>query len=316
MAGEKDYYTTREAAEYLGISFRTVKRWIYKGKIRTRKSEGGWHLVPKSELKRLRKEIQVGREKSSFLEGEILSILRERRIVYLRQIQVLLEDDYAHWDVTSKLGEMTPSKVKTKTYREHRWYYDRRLQWREVERDADIITELIDIYDRHERRFEKAGITYLDYAEYLVERSMIEAGFKVVAKDTYYFHGVAYTTPGPGRPADLDFIARLPDRDLYVGVQVKNRMEYPKGSDISQLIDICNTLHVRPVLVARMSHEMRNLPVIRNGGRVIIFKRCMLKPPFPKDKFQKINALGVPLGVYKWSPEFLISRFLELSKRI
>ena|SRR5712671_4614041 len=43
----------REAALDLGISFPTIKQWIYKKKIRTVRTVGGHHRVPQSELDRL-----------------------------------------------------------------------------------------------------------------------------------------------------------------------------------------------------------------------------------------------------------------------
>jgi molybdopterin-binding protein len=43
----------REAAQILGISYPTLKQWIYRGKIRTAKTPGGHHRVPESEIDRL-----------------------------------------------------------------------------------------------------------------------------------------------------------------------------------------------------------------------------------------------------------------------
>jgi molybdopterin-binding protein len=43
----------REAAGILGISYPTLKQWIYRGKIRTAKTPGGHHRVPESEIDRL-----------------------------------------------------------------------------------------------------------------------------------------------------------------------------------------------------------------------------------------------------------------------
>lgn len=42
----------RDAANVLGISYPTLKQWIYKGKIRTAKTPGGHHRVPESEIDR------------------------------------------------------------------------------------------------------------------------------------------------------------------------------------------------------------------------------------------------------------------------
>jgi molybdopterin-binding protein len=43
----------RDAARSLGISYPTLKQWIYKGKIKTAKTPGGHHRVPESEIDRL-----------------------------------------------------------------------------------------------------------------------------------------------------------------------------------------------------------------------------------------------------------------------
>ena len=43
----------REAAHILGISYPTLKQWIYRGKIKTAKTPGGHHRVPESEIDRL-----------------------------------------------------------------------------------------------------------------------------------------------------------------------------------------------------------------------------------------------------------------------
>jgi molybdopterin-binding protein len=42
-----------EAARQMGISYPTLKQWIYKEKIRTVQTPGGHHRVPRSEVDRL-----------------------------------------------------------------------------------------------------------------------------------------------------------------------------------------------------------------------------------------------------------------------
>lgn len=43
----------RDAALLLGISFPTIKQWIYKKKIRSNRTVGGHHRIPQSEVDRL-----------------------------------------------------------------------------------------------------------------------------------------------------------------------------------------------------------------------------------------------------------------------
>jgi hypothetical protein len=48
----KKRYSTGEAAKLLGVSFITVKRWIYAGKIKAIKTPGGHYRIPESEIQR------------------------------------------------------------------------------------------------------------------------------------------------------------------------------------------------------------------------------------------------------------------------
>ena len=42
-----------EAAELAGVSYPTLKQWIYKGKIHTTKTAGGHHRISRSEIERV-----------------------------------------------------------------------------------------------------------------------------------------------------------------------------------------------------------------------------------------------------------------------
>lgn len=46
-------YTPREAAQILGVSYPTLKQWIYNGRIKTAKTQGGHHRVPETEIDRV-----------------------------------------------------------------------------------------------------------------------------------------------------------------------------------------------------------------------------------------------------------------------
>jgi len=45
--------TVRQASERLGVSYSTLKQWIYKGSVRTTRTEGGHHRVAETEVERL-----------------------------------------------------------------------------------------------------------------------------------------------------------------------------------------------------------------------------------------------------------------------
>jgi molybdopterin-binding protein len=46
-------HTPREAAQILGISYASLKQWIYQGKVKSSQTPGGHHRIPESEIDRL-----------------------------------------------------------------------------------------------------------------------------------------------------------------------------------------------------------------------------------------------------------------------
>jgi molybdopterin-binding protein len=45
--------TPTEAAKLLGVSYQTVKQWIYRKRMRSVRTPGGHHRIPRSEISRL-----------------------------------------------------------------------------------------------------------------------------------------------------------------------------------------------------------------------------------------------------------------------
>ena len=45
--------TPADAAKLLGVSYQTVKQWIYRKRIRSVRTPGGHHRIPASEIRRL-----------------------------------------------------------------------------------------------------------------------------------------------------------------------------------------------------------------------------------------------------------------------
>lgn len=48
-----DLLKLNEAAEQIGVSYPTIKQWIYNGKIRSVKTAGGHHRIPSEEVERI-----------------------------------------------------------------------------------------------------------------------------------------------------------------------------------------------------------------------------------------------------------------------
>jgi excisionase family DNA binding protein len=52
-------YTPRDAAQVLGISYASLKQWIYQGKLKSIQTPGGHHRIPESEIDRVMPRVTV-----------------------------------------------------------------------------------------------------------------------------------------------------------------------------------------------------------------------------------------------------------------
>ena len=52
-----------------------------------------------------------------------------------------------------------------------RWYFPIDMSWDDAKDLAKEKLELVKFFESYERKFERGGISYLDYSEYLVEQA-------------------------------------------------------------------------------------------------------------------------------------------------
>ena len=100
--------TTREAARLLGISYPTMKTWIYRRKIRTVKTEGGHHRIPEDELRRF---VFKNIEKSDLVWRESLRHISGRNQLVGRILSVKISGLMAQ--VTLAIGEQRITSIIT-----------------------------------------------------------------------------------------------------------------------------------------------------------------------------------------------------------
>jgi len=53
MPSTSAFLTPASAAREIGVSYSTIKQWIYRRRIRSRRTPGGHHRIPRSEVVRL-----------------------------------------------------------------------------------------------------------------------------------------------------------------------------------------------------------------------------------------------------------------------
>ena len=99
--------TPADAAKVLGVSYQTVKQWIYRKRIRSVLTPGGHHRIPASEIRRLGGTAQaaaagpVGMDAISG-RNKLLGV-----VVRIRESGLLAE-------VTLRVGEQTLTSIITK----------------------------------------------------------------------------------------------------------------------------------------------------------------------------------------------------------
>jgi molybdopterin-binding protein len=62
MPAHETLFTPREAGQVLGVSYATLKQWIYKKKIHTIRTVGGHHRIPEKEVDKLLYRASQGKE--------------------------------------------------------------------------------------------------------------------------------------------------------------------------------------------------------------------------------------------------------------
>lgn len=246
---------------------------------------------------------------------EVYEFVKKRRVVYLREAQVVMEKppDVDHWDVTNAIRKLvTQMRLTVGRFEGQTWFFDSALSWDAVEGLAKEKAALVKIYIDHPKWFvsKPEGQRYDDYSEYVVEDAMPKAGFVVLAKSTRYFNGRTYLRPGvsPGRPPDLDFTAGIDGCRVCVGIQCKNLLDYPKDDAIDQLLEICEVLQLRPMLVTRIASARQVGRVASAGGYTVLYKRWLLQLEMDNKIFNKISdagkgdsVLGLPVSIHRYT---------------
>lgn len=251
-----------------------------------------------------------------------MRVVSEKQVAYQRELQVVLErpPEVEHWDIANTLASLAKSReLNTMSYRGLRWYFGAEVNWNSVKELADRKADLVEYYEKYPRDFTSSpeGVRYDDYSEYLVEDSFINMGLIVMGRNTNYFNGRTYLKEAvaPGRPPDLDFTVYDRKRDLAAGVSVKNKLDYPTDDEIGILLEICEVLSLRPLLVTRMASGKAASRVVATGGGVTMFKRWLLKPGMPQEMFFQISdagkarsLFGLPVSIYRYRPNMLPER--------
>jgi len=104
--------TARAAAERLGVSYSTLKQWIYQGRVRTRTTSGGHHRIAEAEVDRLLAPSKVSRRAPGARHSGVIVSLSGRNQLrgYVEEIRV----DGLLAQVRLRIGDQTLTAVITR----------------------------------------------------------------------------------------------------------------------------------------------------------------------------------------------------------
>ena len=114
-----DLLTVRAAADRLGVSYSTLKQWIYDGSIRTTRTRGGHHRIAQSEIER--QLLAQDRTAVSTLASPKAAAAKERGILValsgrnqLRGVVEEVRGDGLLSQVRLRIGDQTLTAVITR----------------------------------------------------------------------------------------------------------------------------------------------------------------------------------------------------------
>ena len=103
---ESKSYSTGETAKLIGVSFRTLQRWLYSGKIIAVKMPNGRYRIQESEITRILETMKREIEEIDKLRVELTSLVKKKEIAYLRELQVNMEYNHLHENTYEALEVM------------------------------------------------------------------------------------------------------------------------------------------------------------------------------------------------------------------
>ncbi len=167
MATAEMFLKTQRAAEALGVSASTVKRWVDQGMIQAARTQGRHRLIPLSEARRLAREqglgftkleafTELGVEPVRGVDDRVLDLLeghlREGRV---RKGRALIESIYDSGTSAVDLGDKVIRPVMARLG--HAWQVGSIDVYQEHESTAAVGSALAELVARHDSGAESDG---------------------------------------------------------------------------------------------------------------------------------------------------------------
>jgi len=186
-------------------------------------------------------------------------------VFYEMQLEVLFEDDYFHWITTKALAQLRNSRrigssleILRDVGRIRFYFHIRNRYWK---RKAAEIRKLVE-------KFSRPAFTAAlgNQGEMLVDAALPSVGFVPKARNVRAFAGFSWEET----KHDLDRVFEK-DGVLY-GTEIKNRLSYISRDEFHIKLRMCETLHLRPLFIARMMPRSYVYELFKRGGFALLMK--------------------------------------------
>jgi len=194
--------------------------------------------------------------------------VNRREVYYVRQLQVMFEEEIFHWITHQAIIELEGEKYLKRIVKSFNMSESSTLLHffahhtnRYAERQANNLTKLIEEYSQSHIT-EGCG----NRAELLFAAGLAERGFMPIGRSLKSYRGREWTETGH----NLDFIF---EKDgIAYGCEIKNQLPYI-GKELLQVkLEICDYLQLRPLLIMRYAPKTFIYEIQRAGGYAMIFE--------------------------------------------
>lgn len=228
-----------------------------------------------------------------------------RSVYFIRQLQVLFEDNYFHWiTYNAANGLLKIGRLKEENVPSARGGMATRFLFhpsnRYIRRETRKVQDIIEEYSRDEIT-RSCGVR----AEMLFCAGLAEKGFMPVAKKVREWDGKKWEKSGH----DLDYVFQNPKDEIAYGCEIKNTLPYIEKDEFYLKLEMCEFFGIRPFFIMRHAPKTYMWDIYQSGGYGMIFK-SQIYDLSQKALVEKMkNELGLPVDCPRAIPDGILERF-------
>jgi hypothetical protein len=217
-----------------------------------------------------------------------------------RQIEIRLERQFFHWITNRALHDIVAEGLVIADEKELETGGKTKLMWpkeyRYYKRSATRVIQLVEEYSSW-----PVASTVGEQGEMLVLEGFARNGFVLKGRERRDYGDRAWSRSRQ----DLDFIFEK-DGTAY-GVEVKNTLGYMDYTEMTQKIELCGEIGVRPVFAARMLPTTWIREVAQAGGFALIMGYQM----YPRAHAAIAHRVKTEMGLPVDTPHVLLDKTME-----